>query len=45
MLDAPIRIEGKMIGVICNETVGKYKKWTVEKLISPAPSQISFQER
>lgn len=28
MLDAPIRVGGKMVGVICCETVLNHKKWT-----------------
>jgi serine phosphatase RsbU (regulator of sigma subunit) len=31
MLDSPIRIEGKMVGVLCNETVGNRKDWTIEE--------------
>ena len=31
LLDAPIRVEGKMIGVICNETVGYKKNWSLEE--------------
>jgi PAS domain S-box-containing protein len=27
MLDIPIRREGKMIGVICNEHIGPFRKW------------------
>lgn len=32
MLDAPIRLHGKMVGVICNETVHDFKNWTPEEL-------------
>jgi signal transduction histidine kinase len=28
MLDAPIRLHGKTIGVICNESVGAFRNWT-----------------
>lgn len=31
MLDAPIRVGGRMIGVICNEHVGAPRDWTVEE--------------
>jgi signal transduction histidine kinase len=31
MLDAPIRVGGRMIGVVCNEHVGKSRSWTVEE--------------
>jgi signal transduction histidine kinase len=31
MLDAPIRVEGRMVGVICNEHVGPSRRWTVEE--------------
>lgn len=30
MLDAPIRIKGKMVGLVCNESVGKEKIWSFE---------------
>lgn len=29
MLDAPIRLRGKMIGVLCNETEGRRREWTI----------------
>jgi two-component sensor histidine kinase len=31
MMDVPIRIEGKLAGVMCYEQVGKRKKWTEEE--------------
>ncbi|MBK8253003.1 MAG: GAF domain-containing protein [Polyangiaceae bacterium] len=31
MLDAPIRVGGRMIGVICNEHVGPARTWTIEE--------------
>lgn len=31
MLDAPIRLGGEMIGVICNEHVGPFREWTLEE--------------
>jgi transcriptional regulator with GAF, ATPase, and Fis domain len=31
MLDAPIRVGGRMIGVICNEHVGPARRWTIEE--------------
>lgn len=30
MLDAPIRVGGRMIGVVCNEHVGPQRVWTTE---------------
>lgn len=30
MLDVPIKMKGVMIGVICNESVGKSRTWTME---------------
>ncbi len=30
MLDAPIRVGGRMIGVVCNEHVGPRRTWTTE---------------
>ncbi len=31
MLDAPFRLEGSMVGVICNEHVGPQRVWTLEE--------------
>jgi two-component system, NtrC family, sensor kinase len=31
MLDAPIRVGGRMIGVVCNEHIGAARTWTVEE--------------
>jgi len=31
LLDAPIRIGGRMIGVLCNEQVGPARRWTIEE--------------
>lgn len=31
MLDAPIRAEGRMIGVVCNEHIGPKRTWTAEE--------------
>jgi PAS domain S-box-containing protein len=31
MLDVPIRLEGKMIGVICHEHIGPSRQWTLEE--------------
>lgn len=31
MMDVPIRIEGKLVGVMCYEHVGQYKKWSEEE--------------
>lgn len=31
MLDAPVRIGGKMIGVLCNENVGEIRHWTLDE--------------
>lgn len=31
MLDAPIRVGGRMIGVICNEQVGSARTWTIDE--------------
>jgi GAF domain-containing protein len=37
MLDAPIRVGGRMIGVICNEQLGGPRAWTVgEELLASA---------
>ncbi|MGB1016728.1 MAG: GAF domain-containing protein [Nannocystaceae bacterium] len=32
MLDAPIRVGGRMIGVICNEHVGPKREWTATEI-------------
>lgn len=32
LMDVPIRVDGKMVGIICHETVGKSKDWSVEDL-------------
>lgn len=32
MLDAPIRLNGKVVGVLCNEHVGGPRKWTPEEI-------------
>ena len=31
MLDAPIRVQGKLLGVVCHEHVGPKRKWTDEE--------------
>ncbi len=31
MLDAPIRLEGQIIGVVCHEHIGKHRQWTLEE--------------
>jgi GAF domain-containing protein len=31
MLDAPIRIDGKNIGIICYEHIGPMRHWTLEE--------------
>lgn len=33
MLDAPVRIQGKAVGVLCNEHVGGQRAWTVEEKV------------
>ncbi len=30
MLDVPIRLGGEVVGVICNEQVGRMRQWTIE---------------
>jgi PAS domain S-box-containing protein len=32
MLDAPIRLNGKVVGVLCNEHVGGPRRWTPEEI-------------
>jgi len=36
LLDAPIRVGGKMVGVLCNEQVGNPRVWTSEEQIFAA---------
>lgn len=31
MLDAPIRLEGRMVGVLCHEHIGSPRHWTLEE--------------
>lgn len=31
LLDAPIRVGGRTIGVLCNDQVGESRKWTIEE--------------
>lgn len=31
MLDVPIYVGGKMVGVVCNEHTGAYRKWTTDE--------------
>ncbi len=33
LLDAPVRIQGKAVGVLCNEHVGGKREWTVEEKV------------
>ncbi|MCA9401329.1 MAG: GAF domain-containing protein [Candidatus Omnitrophica bacterium] len=32
MLDAPVRIEGKVVGVICHENCGEKRQWTADDI-------------
>ena len=32
LLDAPVRMEGELVGVICHEHVGKTREWTPEEV-------------
>ena len=32
MLDAPIRLNGRVVGVLCNEHVGSLRSWTLEEI-------------
>ena len=32
LLDAPVRLEGSLVGVICHEQVGKMRAWTEEEV-------------
>ncbi|GAB3359538.1 putative bifunctional diguanylate cyclase/phosphodiesterase [Lysobacter tyrosinilyticus] len=32
LLDAPVRLEGELVGVICHEQVGKMRAWTAEEI-------------
>ncbi|MEW6777145.1 MAG: GAF domain-containing protein [Bdellovibrionota bacterium] len=31
LLDAPVRLEGRTVGVVCHEIVGSLRKWTTEE--------------
>ncbi len=31
MLDAPVRLRGRMVGVVCHEHVGEPRRWTLEE--------------
>ncbi len=31
LIDAPVRIAGELIGVVCHEHVGSFRKWTIEE--------------
>ena len=31
MMDAPIRVGGKLVGILCHETVGREKEWSLEE--------------
>jgi PAS domain S-box-containing protein len=31
LLDAPIRVEGRMVGLICHENVGPARQWSIEE--------------
>jgi PAS domain S-box-containing protein len=31
LLDAPIWLEGRLVGVVCHEHIGEYRQWTLEE--------------